>query len=657
MSSALPAGEVTYLFTDIEGSTRLLDRVGDGYGALLGAHHGVIRAAIATHDGTELKTEGDAFFVVFPTASDAVAAAIDAQEAIDNDPALSAEHVSVRMGLHTGTAVLGGDNYVGMDVHIAARVSAAAHGGQILVTDAVAAGATVEELSAVGFTDIGDFWLKDIPAAVGIRQVTARQLRTDFPPINAAATHPENAPRDLSSFIGRDDDTDAGVELIGAERLVTLTGPGGTGKTRLAIEIGAAATRMFRDGAVFVPLAGISDPSEVPNSLIDAVGAPMNDQSLSPIEHLTRHLEHREMLLIVDNFEHLLDAASDIQTVLESSPGTKVLATSRTPLGLRGERELAIAPLDVTGPAVELFAERAQQVKTSFTIDSSNENDIREIVKCLDGLPLAIELAAARVRIMSPSAILSTLDPLSLSHSKSADARDLTLEDTIRWSFDLLEEPERRLMTRLAVFAAGADLAQIEPVCRPTSDLGLDLINGIGALVEHSLLVADNTRDSPRFRMLETIHEFTRRDFDASGDAAEIRDRHTAAFVDLLETARPHLDGPGAAGWTTILVTDNPNIQAAFAHAVSVGDADSAQRIVAAAWRFWQARGHLAEGTKAAEVALALDGSSDHVRAAALDAAGSIAYWSGDRPMTRRYYEDAVALFRTLDEAYGWVER
>jgi len=653
MTGALPTGEVTYLFTDIEGSTRLLERVGNRYGELLAAHHAVIRSAIGKHDGTELKTEGDAFFVVFPSANDAFAAAISAQEAIDSEPALSAEHVLVRMGLHTGTAVLGGDNYVGMDVHIAARVSAAAHGGQILVTDAVVTAGTVASGSGGAFTDIGAFWLKDIPDPIAIHQVTAPHLRSDFPPINAAATHPKNAPKDLSSFIGRDTETDTAVELLRSGRLVTLTGPGGTGKTRLGIEIGATATRMFRDGAVFVPLAGISDPAEVPNSLVDAVGASMNDPSVSPIEHLAHHLEHREMLLIVDNFEHVLDAAADVQTVLEASPGTKILATSRTPLGLRGERELAIAPLDVDTSAVQLFAERAQQVKTSFDIDSSNEDDIHEIVKRLDGLPLAIELAAARVRMMAPSAILATLDPLSLSHSKSTDARDLTLNDTIRWSFDLLDEPERQLMTRLAVFAAGGDLAQIEQVCTPSADLGIDLINGIGSLVEHSLLVADSTRGTPRFRMLETIHEFTRREFDSSEEMLEIRNRHTTAFVDLLETARPHLDGPESGEWMAVLAADNPNLQAAFAHAVDAGDAENAQRIVAAAWRFWQARGHLDEGTRAAEAALALDGSPAAVRAAALNAAGSIAYWCGDRPTTRRRYEQAVDAYRALDAPQG----
>lgn len=641
MPETLPTGLVTYLFTDIEGSTRLLHRVGDRYADLLDAHHNIIRRAITDHNGVELRTEGDAFFAVFTTIEDGTSAAVKAQRDIASDPGLSSESVKVRMGIHSGEATLGGDNYTGIDVHIAARVANAANGGQILVTDPIAH-KTV--MFSVSFVDLGGFWLKDIEEPTNLHAVIAEGVELSTAPPNAANTHPRNAPRDLSSFIGRDREVSHALEILDSSRVTVLTGPGGTGKTRLAIKIATLASNKFRDGAFFVPLAGITDPESVPNSLINALGFPASDASVSPIENVVRYLRDRNALLIVDNCEHILTAIPHIQTVLAASPKTKVLATSRTPLGLRGERDIAIPPLDIESSATQLFVDRATEVNASFALDESNADAVRQLVARLDGLPLAIELAASRARMMSPESILATLDPLALTSSSTSGRREQTLADTIRWSYELLTDAEQALMRRMAAFPAGADIKHIDEVCRPREDLGLDLINGIGRLVEHSLIVSDDAHGAPRFRMLETIREFSVRRLDESPESDEIRNRHTATFLAFLESVNPHLEGPDPARWMDILEVENVNIQTAFDHAVATGDAEAAQRIVALAWRFWQTRGHLVAGAAAARAALALDGSPLIIRARAIDAAGSIAYWMGDSAMTRSHYEKAVTL-------------
>lgn len=649
MSSALPTGVVTYLFTDIEGSTRLVSRVGDRFGGLLSRHHELIRSSLATNSGHELRTEGDSFFAVFTNASDAVTAAIDAQRDIASDPELAAEGLAVRMGLHSGEAKLGGDNYTGLNVHLAARVSAAANGRQILVTDEVAAASATSD---VGFRPLGEYWLKDIEWPVSLQQVVADGLEPEPGAPSAAPSHPVNAPVDLSSFVGRESDIERAISTLGSDRIVTLTGPGGTGKTRLAIEVGTKLSRLFPDGTFFVPLAGISEADSVPNSIIDALGAPMADPSSSPIDNLCLYLRHRKTLIITDNFEHVLTGAIHIEGLLEASPDSRVLATSRAPLGIRGERELAIAPLDVDTAAVQLFSERARSVRSSFVLDDTNTDAVRSIVGRLDGLPLAIELAAARIRMMSPEAILETLDPLALSGRGSQD-REVTLADTIRWSYELLEEPEQCLLARMGVFPTGADFTQINEVCQPSADLGVDPFAGLGALVDHSLLVGDETGASPRFRMLETIREFAVRRLAESPDEQYVRDRHARAYLALVEDARPHLDLADSAKWMAVLATENANIQVALDHALEVQDADAAQRIVASAWRFWQSRGHLAEGFGTARAALALDGSTALVRAEALDAAGSIAYWTGDAEATRSYYEAAIRIRREEGSTAG----
>ena len=649
MTAALPIGTVTFLFTDIEASTKLLNRVGaNEYARVLGAHHQVIRNAVAARAGVVVATEGDSFFVVFTDQQVALQAAIEAQEAVAEDSILAQHGLSVRMGLHTGATTLGGDNYVGIDVHIASRISAAAHGGQILVSDSIAsmapAGAVV--------TSLGTYWLKDIATPIDLYQVTGRDLRDEFPPIVASPTMPHNAPIVLSSFVGRDAEVEHGISLLGTSRLVTLTGPGGTGKTRLSLAIGSALTNQFKDGVFFVPLAGISDNAGVVSAMLESLGAPPTGGSVSPADYLATYLAAMETLIIVDNFEQLLGSAETLAHVLLASPRTRILVTSRIPLGIDGEQEMHIDPL-VKKPAVELFVDRAVSVQPRFEADDPTLQSIEEIVDRLDGLPLAIELAAARVRMMSPRQIADTLQPLTLGQRKAGTpAHQQTLRDTIQWSYDLLSVPEQKLLTRLSIFIGGARLDEIVAVCDPQS-IGLDPIAGLDALVEQSLLVAESGLNGFRARMLETIREFGLALLGESAELSEMLGRHSDAYLRLAESSAAEIEGPDATLWMDRLATDHANIESAIETAVASGNAEQAQRMVVALWRYWQARGHIVSGHEHAVNVLAMDGSPISVRAATLGAAGGLAYWGGDVPATRSFYEEALEAHRADGDPAG----
>ncbi|MFV1999666.1 MAG: adenylate/guanylate cyclase domain-containing protein, partial [Acidimicrobiia bacterium] len=536
MTTTLPTGILTFLFTDIEGSTKLVDRVGsDEYANLLGIHHQAIRDTVAADGGVVVMSEGDAFFVVFTDQSAAVHAAIAAQHAISENADLHQHGLLVRMGLHTDEATLGGDNYVGIGVHIAARISAAAHGGQILVSDCIAASLVMPDAAV---RDLGTYWLKDIPTPEGLHQVVGPNVRDGFAPVAASPTTPYNAPAVLSTFVGRDADVERGLDVLGASRLVTLTGPGGTGKTRLSLAIGSALTNRFSDGVFFVPLAGITDAAGVVTAMLDALDAPPATGTTSPNEYLAAYLANRETLLVVDNFEQVLDAADILAKVLGASARSRILVTSRIPLGVTSEQEMHIEPL-VQTPAVELFIDRATSVKQGFEVDDVSHRAIEEIVRRLDGLPLAIELAAARVRMMTPLQIADTLTPLTLGHrAAGTPAHQQTLNDTIRWSYDLLSEAEQRLLTRLSVFIGGAALDEVIAVCDPEA-IGLDPIAGLDALVTQNLLVADSAGNEFRVRMLETIREFGLVMLAETGELDEMFSRHLDAYLRLAESAVP----------------------------------------------------------------------------------------------------------------------
>ncbi len=659
-SSALPTGTVTFLFTDIEGSTALLTLLGEAYVTLLERHAEILRSAITAHGGTEVGTEGDAFFAVFPSAPDAVAAASSAQRALMVTIWPNDASVRVRMGLHTGVARLGGDNYVGLDVHRAARIADAGHGGQVLLSEATRALVDHALPGDTHLRDLGQHRLKDLGQPVRIWQLGIDGLPADFPDLRTLDARSGNLPRALTKFVGRERELAQLVDMVRAHRLVTLTGAGGTGKTRLALAAAEELRDSLPDGAFLVDLSALRDPALVPLAITQALRLGV-DPGGDALKAARAYLRDREALLLVDNFEQVVEAAHVVEELLVAAPRIRFLVTSRSPLGIYGERELELPPFDVpvdasadtlsASPAVALFVDRARDVKPGFELSADQAIAVAGIIARLDGLPLAIELAASQIRVLTPAAILSRLEahqPLMPAATGGRPARQRTMRAAIDWSYELLDGPERRLFTRLAVLPGGFSLEAAEGVADP-GDLGIGVLEGLASLVSASMLRQADVSGEPRFRMLETIRDYAgerlRTDFDA--DATERR--QAAFYVSFAEAAEPHLTRMEQAAWLDRCEVERPNLRRAIDWAIGSGEADLGMRMAAALWRFWHQRGPLWEGRKALDQLLALPGSSRETRARALSAAGGLAWWDGDFVATRRHFEDGFAL-GTADE-------
>ena len=658
--SDLPTGTVTFLFTDIEGSTRLLDALGDRYPDVLETHQRLLRDAFRARGGIDVSTEGDSFFVVFRSAPRAVAAAVEAQRAIAAHDWPDETQVRVRMGVHTGEGVLGGDNYVGVDLHRAARIAAAGHGGQIVVSEATRALVEPVAPEGVAFRDLGEHRLRDLPNPERLAQAVAEGLDADFPPLRSMDARPNNLPVQLTTFIGRRRELEDVKARVRGARLLTLTGPGGTGKTRLALQTAAELLPELENGAYFVALAPIEDPGLVIPKIAETLGVAEQSER-SPLEALIDHLARSEILLVLDNFEQVIEAAGEVGQLLTTTERIRVLVTSREPIGLSGEREFPVPPLDLPDvgdlpslealsqyEAVRLFVDRATAVRPGFAVTNENAPAVAEICARLDGLPLAIELAAARVKILPPQAMLSRLDralPLLATGSRDLPQRQRTLRDAISWSYDLLEEPERRLFARLAVFVGGFSLEAAEAVANPAEELGLDAFDGVASLTNKSLLRQMVTGpEEPRFFMLETIREYGGERLDAEPDGEEVRRRHARFFLDLAERAEPELTGRDQARWLDLLEAEHHNLRAALGWAAD-HDIDVALRMGGALWRFWQFRGHLREAAERMEAILERPGPWDpEARAKALEGAGGVTYWMGDFAGARRWYEESLAI-------------
>jgi predicted ATPase len=589
----LPTGTVTFLFTDIEGSTRLLREIGDDYAGVLAQHHRLLREAWHRHEGVEVDTQGDAFFVAFARASDAVAAAADAQRTLQDGP------VRVRMGLHTGEPLLTKDGYVGWDVHRAARIATAGHGGQVLLSQATA------DLAAVDVRDLGLHRLKDLSAPERLFQ-----LGTDnFPPLKTL--HETNLPVPATPFLGRERELDdiAGLLRRRDVRVVTLTGPGGSGKTRLALQAAGAAADDYAHGVWWVPLASVSDPT-----LVEIAAA----QALGSKDTLSATVGDKRLLLLLDNFEHLLDAAAGVAETIASSPHVTVLVTSREPLHIDGEWEIAVDPLQEQ-EAAELFLQRAAAVRSDFAANG----EVTEICRRLDCLPLAIELAAARVKALSLPVLLERLEqrlPLLAGGSRTAPERQRTLRATIVWSHDLLAPAEQELFARLAVFAGGCTLEAAEEIC------GADL-DDIASLVDKSLL----RHSGDRYWMLETIREFAVERLDELPDADSLRDRYAAWFVALGERAAPELHARRGPEWLDRLEAEHANLRTSLDHLIAKNDVEGALRLSGSIWTYFVTRGHWTEGRRiAAAVLAAADDAEPELLIDAVWGAAILALWQGD---------------------------
>jgi len=667
----LPTGTVTFFFSDIEGSTRLVQDIGpDAFGQLLDEHASILRTAISRNGGAEIRTEGDSFFAVFPTPSGAVAAAVEAQGGLAEHPWPSGSAIRIRVGLHTGEGRRGGDDYVGIDVHRAARIAAVAHGGQVLLSDATRALVEHALPDAVVIRDLGRHRLKDLDRPEHLHDLVVDGLASDFPPVQSLAGAEPNLPVPRTSFVGRERERADVEKLLATSRLVTLTGPGGTGKTRLALRVSADQTERFDDGVAFVDLSAVTDPGAVPARVASTLGI-REEPSRDRVEQLADHLGRRRILLVLDNLEQVVGAAPAIDRLLAGAPGLTILATSRVPLHLSGEQEYPIQPLRLPDPAsasasaadvsslatcesVMLFVQRASSVDPEFRVNAENAAPIAEIARRVDGLPLAIELAAGRLKVFGPQALLHRLEhrlPMLTGGPTDAPERHRTVRAAIEWSHDLLDAEGRRLFARLAAFRGGFSLDDAEVVCR--SGLGVPVIDGLASLVDASLVRRERDREGEvRFGMLETIHEYAAERLAASLEEPEIRQRHADHVLDLALEAEPNLLGEDRNRLVRRLEGEHDNIRAALEWAAAGGDVETALRTAAALWRFWQDRGDLAEGRASLERLLALPGAETRgvARLRALGALGGLAYWQGDYEGMKHPYEEALDIAREIGD-------
>jgi predicted ATPase/class 3 adenylate cyclase len=666
-SGPLPTGTVTFLFTDVEGSTRLLQELGDRYAAVRDEHAAIVRQAIELGGGVEVSTEGDSFFAAFRSPVGAIRAAVAAQRGLAAHDWSPAPPVRVRMGLHTGEGVLGGDNYVGIDVNRAARIAAAGHGGQVIVSGATRGLVEHALPEGASFRDLGAHRLKDIALPEHLHDLVVEGLLADFPPPRTLDARPNNLPVQLTSFVGREEEIAEVKGLLDRTRLLTLTGAGGSGKSRLALQVAAELLLEFKDGAFFADLSSVTDPALVPSVVAKALGvAEVAGRAI--LEAIKERLRHQELLLVVDNFEQVAEAGPMLEQLLTAAPKLKVLVTSRLVLSLRGEQAYVVPPLELPDPerlpdvrtlgrfeAVRLFTERALAVRPGFRVTDENAPAVAEITARLDGLPLAIELAATRIRVLTPEQMLPRLQQrltLLTTGARTVPDRQRTLRNAIAWSYDLLDAAERRLFARLSVFNGGWTLESAEAVCDPEG-LGLGALEGLTSLVDQSLVrTAEPAAGHPRFSMLETIRDFAQEQLAAWGDPAPVLRRHAGYFLGLAVAAEPHLTADDQGEWLDRCDREHANIRAALRWAIEAGEADRAQEAAGALWRFWQQRGHLTEGRHWLEELLALPSGQGRTpaRAKALTGAGGIAWWQEDIAAAGGFYEEALAIERELGD-------
>jgi predicted ATPase/class 3 adenylate cyclase len=660
---ALPTGTVTFLFTDIEGSTRLLQALGPKYADLLSEHHRLLREAVEGAGGIPIGSEGDSLFAVFDSPTAALVGSVAAQRALAAAAWPDGASVRVRMGIHTGEGQVSDGNYVGMDVHRAARIAAVGHGGQILISDATRALVEQSLPPGVELRDLGRHRLKDLAHPEHIYETVIEGLGSQFPALRSLEAAPNSLPTQLTSFVGRAREVAEARRLLATTRLLTLTGPGGTGKTRLSLQLAAESISDFSDGVFFVPLGPIEDSDLVGPAILTALGL-RESPTVPPVDRLVEYLMDKHVLLVMDNFEQVLPAAGLVGDLLKTSPGLSVIATSRATLHLYGEREFAVPPLSLPGvgdtdpasisqfEAVALFIQRAAAVRPDFQVTAANAPAVAEICSRLDGLPLAIELAAARVKLLPPQALLSRLgqrlDALE-AVSRDLPARQRTLRGAIAWSHDLLDGSSRRLFARFAIFVDGASLTAAEAVC---SDAGLDVLEGLAGLVDQSLVRQEEAEGEPRFTMLSTIREFALERLGEAGEVETIAARHAGFFVTMSEAAAPGLTGPDQKRLLDELARENGNLRAAIGWSIESGSSDTALRLGFALWRFWQMRGMLREGAATLERILAVSDAAGQpeLRARALEAAGSVAYWRAEMAEALVYYGASLELCREIGD-------
>ncbi len=666
----LPTGTVTFLFTDIEGSTRLLQQLGDRYSRVLEECRRLLRVAFQEWNGHEVDTQGDAFFVAFARATDAVSAAVDGLHALVIHPWPENVEVRVRMGLHTGEPQLSSEGYVGIDVHHAARVMSAGHGGQVLLSQTTRDLVEHQLPDGVSLRDLGEHRLKDLQRPVHLFQLVIAGLPSHFPSLKSLDAYPNNLPVQPTSLIGREWEVASLVELLRRVdiRLVTLTGPGGTGKTRLALQVAAELSDLEWRGIYFVDLAPVSDSTQVIPTIASTLGL-REERSRSPLECLKEEIDQNRLLLLLDNFEQVLDAAVRVSELLVACPQLKIMVTSRAVLRVRAEREFAVPTLRLPDSAqmpdleallqyeaIVLFVQRTQAVVPEFRLTDMNAPAVVEIVRRLDGLPLAIELAAARMKLLSPEALLARLNqPLQVLTSGVRDvaARQQTLRNTIAWSYNLLDAQEQELFRRLSDFVGGCTLGAIEAVYGALGNATGLILDIVDSLVDKSLLQLrePGKGEEPRFAMLETIREYGLELLVASGELESVREAHAMYFLELSERADLDPSASDSPERLDRLEQEHDNVRAAMHW--SLEDIERREQIAlrmgGALRSFWYVRGYLSEGLDFLERAMMGSNEVEEpTRAAALYAAARLYEARGDYDRAEPFLVKSLVLYREL---------
>src|SRR5215217_2293216 len=658
-----PTGTVTFLFTDIEGSTKMWERSPQAMQVALTRHDEILKGTLEERGGYVFKTIGDAFCCAFWTATDAISAALEIQQMLFDEDWQVTDPLRVRIALHTGAGQERDGDYFGPPVNRVVRLLSAGHGGQVLLSLPTQELVRDQLPAGMSLTDLGEHRLKDLFRPERVFQLLATELPSEFPPLRTLEAYRNNLPLQPTPLVGREKEVAEVCDLLRGEetRLLTLTGSGGIGKTRLALQAAAELLDDFPDGTFFASLATLTEAQLFFSAIAETLG--VRETGELPLdESLKDYLSERRMLLVLDNFEQVLEAAPAVTEMLAGAPGLKVLATSRAPLGLYGEHVFPVPPLtlpDLERPpplerltqyeAVSLFVERAKAVKPDFKITNESAPAVAEICVRLDGLPLAIELAAARIKMLPPRAMLQRLTSrlkLLTGGARDLPERQRTLRGAIEWSHALLDQGEQVLFGRLAVFSGGRTLEAIETICDAEGDLPVDAFEGISSLLDKSLLrQEEGSNGEPRFVMLETIHEFAREKLEQSAETQEIKRVHAQYFLTLAEKAYPELKGPDQLEWLKRLEVEHDNMWAALSWALERKEAEVALKLGGALWWFWSVRDYYSEGRRWLEEALAIEGRvSPEVRAMALAGVGSLALDQGDLDRAKEACEEGLEL-------------
>jgi predicted ATPase/class 3 adenylate cyclase len=670
----LPSGTVTFLFTDIEGSTRKWQAHPAAMAEAVVRHEALLRAAVTEHRGAVFKTVGDALCVAFSRPDQALTAALVAQTVLQREAWGDVDGLRVRMALHAGAAEERDGDYFGPPVNRVARLLATAHGGQILVSQAVEQLVRDALPEGVALRDLGQHRLKDLERPEYVFQLLAPGLAADFPPLNSLDARSTNLPAQLTPFIGREQQLRDVIGLLRHDRtrLVTLTGPGGIGKTRLGLQIAAELSDDFANGVWWVPLANVTNPGAVGSAI--GLALDIQENGAEPFATtLGHHIKKKRLLLVLDNFEHVLEGASVVAALLRDCPGVRVLATSREALMIAGEQIYQVPTMTLPPRSeppyinleqyegVQLFLARAREKRHDFALTTANAVAIVEICRLADGLPLGIELAAARIgyfpSLHELQARLAKRLPELKRRAPDLTPRLQTMRASIAWSYDLLNAPDRALFRRLAVFAGGFTLDAAQAICASRDVETVEVMEGLESLVDKSLVQAEASADGARYRMLETIREYGVEQLAACGEEAHVRAAHARYYSALVEQAGPGLSREPEPSWLDRLEIEHANLRAALEWSLDQSDPALCLRLASNLRPFWQIRGFLRDGYQWLERALAKGQSAPPTtRAAVLFDLGRLAFDLGDYARAPGYFETSLTLRRELDDKPGVVE-